>query len=117
MGETVSVIGNWFSITYIQNRGAAFGIFAEQQWLFISMAIIMLLAAIIFTMHYRHNHWLVLTTGLITGGAIGNLYDRCSYRAVIDFLSFGSFPVFNVADMAITIGGVLLVYRIWRYGT
>jgi signal peptidase II len=120
--ENVKVIGGFFYITHVQNRGAAFSLFADSpsQWkmgllvLFSVVALVIVLALL-----WRNSHSMS-TTGvglaLILGGALGNLWDRLMSGRVVDFLLFyiGDYPwpAFNVADSAIVVGAGLLVLEV-----
>lgn len=107
---TVNVIGDVFKLTYVENRGVAFGMFSGMQWLFIVLTIIML-AAIIFYMFKKRpdSKFFYVTVAMIVGGGIGNLIDRIAYNYVVDYLSLSFFPpVCNFADYCITIGVLLL---------
>ena len=110
-GSSIPIIKNIFHLTYILNRGAAFGIFKNQVYFFIITAV----AAIIFiliNLRYRRAPRFEIALSLILSGAVGNLIDRIRLGAVIDFLDFRIWPVFNIADSAITIGAILLAYSI-----
>jgi signal peptidase II len=110
-GESIPIIKNIFHLTHVINRGAAFGIFKNQIYFFIITA----LAAITFiliNLRHRKSPRFELALSLILSGAIGNLIDRLRLGAVIDFLDFRIWPVFNIADAAITIGAMLLAYSI-----
>lgn len=107
---SVPILKNIFHFTLVYNRGAAFGVFKNQTYLFIITAVV----AIVFIFFTLKNHaprtfsLYTLALTLILAGAIGNLIDRIFYGYVIDFLDFRIWPVFNVADSAITIGALLL---------
>lgn len=108
---SVSVIDNLFKLTYVENRGVAFGMFSDMRWLFIAVTSI-LLAAVIFFMFKKkpHSKMFYISVALIIGGGIGNLIDRIFYGYVIDYLSISFFPpVCNFADYCITVGTVLLL--------
>jgi len=120
--DSIPVIPGFFRITHTENRGAAFGLFAESpsEWkvaLLIVYSVVALL--IVSSLLWKNSHSLN-TTGiglaLILGGAIGNLWDRLVSGHVVDFLLFyvGSYqwPVFNFADSAIVVGAGLLVFEI-----
>lgn len=117
VGESEDIIGSFFSITYIRNTGAAFSLFKDQN---IDLLIFLPLCAVIFGAYFiikfRYPHityaWAIW---LIMGGAVGNLIDRIMYGYVVDMFDFHFWPVFNVADIAIVIGGILLVWYILRY--
>jgi signal peptidase II len=83
-----------------------------QYWFFIIMAILVVIAMIIYNVKYSPAPWLQYATGLIVGGTIGNVIDRWFFGAVRDFFSIGWWPVFNVADMAIVSGGCLVMLYI-----
>jgi signal peptidase II len=116
--ELLTVIGGFFNITYIRNRGGAFGILQHQQMLFVvlSLATIVLLAWFSRSFGTRHRVCRI-AVGLILGGALGNLADRLLVdreRCVIDWLDvhWGAYhwPAFNIADIAISVGVVVLLY-------
>lgn len=114
----IAVIPDVFELFYLENRGAAFGMFANRQWVFVMVALIMCAAAIyvyLFTPPERHYHGLRACTMLIAAGAVGNMIDRIVHHYVIDFLyvSLIDFPVFNIADCYVVIGSVLLVVLIF----
>lgn len=107
---TVNVIGDVFKLTYVENRGVAFGMFQGMQWVFVIITVVML-AAVIYLMFKRRpqNKFFYVISALIIGGGIGNLIDRVMYGYVIDYLSLSFFPpVCNFADYCITIGVFLL---------
>src|SRR2546423_5458468 len=120
--DSIQIIPGFFRIIRTENRGAAFGLFADSpsEWkvgLLILFSLVALL--IVLAMLWKNSHSLS-TTGiglaLILGGAIGNLWDRVVSGHVVDFLLFyiGQYqwPAFNVADSAIVVGAALLVYEI-----
>jgi signal peptidase II len=96
--------------TYVQNTHGAFGLFGDQPWLLIILAIAVLA---IFWFSFRDlaaQSWLVrVALGGIVGGAAGNIADRLHHRYVVDFIDFRWWPVFNVADSCISIGVCLLI--------
>jgi len=109
--------GLWrvFRIVHTTNSGAAFGIFPNQGSLFILIAVVVVLAIVLYQRRLPAGGWLVrLTLGLQLGGAVGNLLDRLHYGYVIDFIDIGFWPIFNLADISIVIGVVILAYRLWR---
>jgi signal peptidase II len=120
--DNIIVIENFFNITHILNPGGAFGFLSSQspeirKFIFLFMSS---LVALFVLWWYKKTaaHCVFLSHGLalIFGGAIGNLIDRFKYGKVLDFLDFciGSYhwPAFNIADSAITIGMVILIYHI-----
>ncbi|MDD3365514.1 MAG: signal peptidase II [Syntrophomonas sp.] len=112
IGDSRTVIDGILSLSYVHNRGAAFGIMQGQSWFFLIMATMVVAAMIIYNVKYAPQAWLQYATGLIVGGSLGNVIDRWFYGSVRDFFSIGWFPVFNVADMAIVTGGALLTLYI-----
>jgi signal peptidase II len=117
--ESLPVIPSFFSITYVRNKGAAFGLFADQTGLFRTLffpAVSVVALFFIATMFYQtlnQDRWQIAALSLILAGAIGNILDRIRIGEVIDFLDFyiGSYhwPAFNVADSAITVGVAVLM--------
>jgi len=98
------------SIVHVRNRGVAFGALADGQTLVVVVIAIALVALIgYFATHVdRPLAW--LPTGLLLGGAVGNVLDRVRDGSVTDFIKFPAWPAFNVADMAITFGVLALLY-------
>ncbi len=113
--ESIPVLPGFFHITYILNRGAAFGILENQRWLFLLMAAVLF---IVYGLFYRRipDSWLARCgTGLLLGGALGNALDRGLRGAVVDFFDFRIWPVFNVADIGIVVGVCLLLWYSWTH--
>lgn len=115
LGTSWALIDGILDIAYLHNRGAAFGIMQGQYWLFMMLATMVVMVALYYNYKYRPQRWLQYALALMVGGSLGNLIDRLLYRSVIDFISIGWFPVFNVADMAIVCGGALFVLYILKY--
>lgn len=112
--HTIPLIENVFHLTYIENRGAAFSMFAkfDSRWIFVALASVITLA-ICYTlskklMQTALGSWSLV---LIAAGAVGNAIDRVARGFVVDMFDFRliHFPVFNVADIFICVGGVLFV--------
>jgi signal peptidase II len=126
LGESISVIEGFFSLTYVRNPGAAFGILGRWDSAFrIPFFIIVpLLALLVIVLIFRkvedRDLWLSLALSLVIGGAVGNLIDRAAYNYVVDFLDFHwgvmgpHFPAFNIADIAICVGVGLLMIDIFK---
>jgi signal peptidase II len=117
--QTVPIIGNIFSLTLTHNTGGAWGFLPSGNLLFVAFASIAVIA-LLFAYH-RLSHVPLLVgaaLALALGGALGNLLDRLRYSYVVDFFYFhvGSFhwPIFNIADSAITFGIALLLFHFFR---
>jgi signal peptidase II len=109
---------SWLSpyarIVYWNNSGAAFGSFQNGNSVFTLLAIAVIGAILYYFPKVDAKDWtLRLAMALQLGGATGNLIDRLRMSKVTDFISVGSFPVFNVADSAISIGVVVLLLGVW----
>lgn len=112
--QTIPLIPNFFSITYVNNEGAAWGIFENSTFFLIFVSII----AIWWLQKYIYqevswNYIKILSLGFVLSGIVGNLIDRLLYRAVTDYLDFNifgyNFPVFNFADIAIVVGISIII--------
>ena len=108
LNQPISVIKGIFSLTLVHNRGAAFGILKNQVPLFIITSIVAVLLIYSELKSNRHRQAYSIALSLILAGALGNLIDRVFLGYVIDFLDFHFWPVFNVADSAITVGALML---------
>jgi len=118
MGQKdITIIKDFFDFSYLENRGAAFGIFQGKAYLLAAVTLVILFF-LFFNYLKTKNKTKIFTwsTGLIISGAVGNLIDRLSLGYVVDFVSLHFrnsyyFPSFNVADMCITFGtGLLILY-------
>jgi signal peptidase II len=112
--QSIPVINGIFHLTLVHNRGAAFGVLKNQLYLFILTSIG---AIILIAVHLRQRRGMKfdlysLALALILAGALGNLIDRLCFGYVIDFLDLRIWPVFNVADSAITIGAAILGFKL-----
>lgn len=123
--DPVPVVGDVFRLTYIYNPGAAFGLHlgAYSRFIFLTLTI---LAVVVLFLWYRATPWhdrlRLVAIAAVSGGALGNMIDRLrSARGVVDFLDIGvgtvRWPVFNVADIAVTVGAVLLALSLWTEET
>ena len=108
LNQSVPIIKGVFHLTLVHNRGAAFGILKNQAFLFIFASVFAIILLIFSLKNNRHKKLFSVALSLILAGALGNLIDRVFFGHVIDFLDFRVWPVFNVADSAITIGAILL---------
>ncbi len=113
LGESISPIkalDGFFKIVHWHNTGAAFGLFQNANLVLLITSIVIVIAVLFYYQGVKKNAWLAkVSLSLIVAGALGNIVDRIKFNYVIDFLSFGKFPVFNVADSAVTVGVFLMV--------
>jgi signal peptidase II len=122
--DSFTVIDGLFNITYIRNTGAAFGFLANASPLVRSFFLIgVTIAVILLIIYYIWNikaeeKFFTFPLSLILGGAVGNLIDRVRFGDVIDFLDFYivsyHWPAFNVADSAISIGAIILLFEVFK---
>lgn len=94
----------------VRNEGVAFGIDAGGKTLVIALIALALIALVLYFARHSAKALIWLPTGLLVGGALGNIVDRVRDGAVTDFLKIPAWPAFNVADIAITVGVVALVF-------
>lgn len=117
VGETAFSVLNIFDITYLQNRGAAFSILSGRLSLLSLISVVFCVGAVIYWIRKKPEHPLLKTAlVMMFSGALGNGIDRIFRGFVVDYISasFVSFPVFNLADICITVGAAFLaVYFIW----
>ncbi len=116
--ESYPVIDGFFHFTYIENRGAAFGILQDKTWFFVLITLLVIGYMIYFTQKNKKNidKKLIFVLSLITAGAIGNLIDRIWLGFVVDMFDFRGIWqfVFNFADVCVVVGGILLIILIFR---
>lgn len=114
-GQMQEAIPGLFSFRYVENRGAAFGIFPDARLLFLAITLMVIALSIyIVVKSSRHGILQILSFGCLLGGAMGNAYDRLIFHYVTDFIAtdFIDFPVFNVADIFVCLGSFLLMLYI-----
>ena len=121
-GRRIDLFGGLLPLTLAFNRGAAFGIRIgeDSRWFFVPITVLALVLLGMLLVQSRKDDLLrVVSLSLVVAGAVGNLYDRVRWsRGVVDFLGpvnlgFANFPIFNVADIAITCGAGLLALSFW----
>jgi signal peptidase II len=108
-GTEVSAIDHVVSITNVRNSGAAFGFAPAGAGLFLVASVAVAIGLLIYVARNPGSTWNDAALGLILGGTVGNGYDRIVYGTVTDFINVHVWPVFNVADSAISIGVVALL--------
>jgi signal peptidase II len=99
---------------HIQNRGASFGMFQDGNTFFIVLTLLIVGGILFFVSKMEDdNRWMWAAGGLYLGGAVGNLIDRLLFGAVTDFVSIGTFYIFNIADASINVSVVMLLILFW----
>jgi len=120
--EPHAVLGEAVRFTLVYNPGAAFGLNlgSQSRWIFTALTVIALVILWrLYRFTLRGDYTRVLALGLVCGGALGNLIDRLrSDLGVVDFLDVGMgtmrWPTFNVADMAVSVGAIMLAWVLWQ---
>nr|WP_312576008.1 signal peptidase II [Sedimentibacter sp.] len=114
-GSSIKIIDDFLRFSYVENRGAAFGILQNQIWFFVIITLVMIIVLGYMFFKYKNiTNLSKLSLVLIAGGAIGNFIDRIIRGYVVDFIdvkfgNFYDFPVFNIADSFVVCGTVLLI--------
>jgi signal peptidase II len=115
LNESLILIKNAFYFTLVHNTGIAFGLFKDCGFVFIIIPLVLTGLLIYNVYYYRNSEKLsriyIVAFSLILGGAISNLIDRIYFGYVIDFIDFRIWPVFNIADSAITIGAAIILLK------
>lgn len=115
VNEKINIINNFFNFTYVKNFGGAFSSFSGARWLFLTIALLMIVF-ILFMIRdeIKLNVYKVIMYSFLIGGIVGNFIDRAFYGYVIDFIrfDFGNyiFPIFNLSDIAIVFGSILILF-------
>lgn len=113
-GESIPIAAPFFHITFVLNPGAAFGIFRDQQWLFLATAIVFSVAFLVFYERLRRSGSLIhYGSVVLAAGAVSNLIDRIRLGHVVDFFDFRVWPVFNIADIAIVLGTATVLWALF----
>jgi signal peptidase II len=110
--HSIPVIKNVLHLTYVQNRGAAFGLFYGKQWFLISVGIVLIATICYYYFSSARSAWMKLALGVLVGGSLGNMFDRIARHYVVDFIDFRVFPVFNLADTMINVGVFLIILNL-----
>lgn len=112
--HSITIINNFFSLTYTNNTGAAFSILTGKRIFLIIISLLVIFLILFYIKRNKLNKISTLAFSLVLGGSLGNLIDRLLKGYVVDFLSFKffnyNFPIFNLADSFITIGVILLLF-------
>ncbi len=116
-GPSVPFISWLLRFSYVENTGAAWGMFGEpdQRWIFMTLSSVAIAAVVLYMFIGKpKSRWLTVALSFVVGGGIGNMIDRVLYGYVVDFLEFTfmKFPVFNVADSFVCVGAAMLLIYI-----
>jgi len=115
LNQSIPIIKNILHFTYITNTGSAFGLFKGFNLIFVLFSIIVILVIFYFLKKIKNDERLLqFSVGLLLGGTTGNLIDRIFYGAVIDFIDFRIWHVFNIADSTVTISVISLIILLWN---
>lgn len=113
IGESINIINNFFSITYVRNSGAAFSILESNTILLIIISVLVLIFIFKYISKDNLSNLEYVLYGVLSGGICGNLFDRVVYKSVIDYLDFNifgyNFPIFNFADILIVVSMFLII--------
>ncbi len=121
-GRRIELLDGWIPLTLTFNRGAAFGLTIgdDPRWIFVPVTVLaLILLGVLLIQAHRSDLLRQISVSLVAAGALGNLYDRVRWDlGVVDFigpldLGFWDFPIFNVADIAITVGALALALSFW----
>ena len=115
--DKVTLIPGVLDLTYVENRGMAFGLLADHRWVFMVFSVLGIGLLAFYLIRYVKSTWGRIGLSLIIGGGIGNMIDRVAYGFVVDFIDFCAFDfwvwVFNVADAAVCVGaGIFIIEMI-----
>lgn len=107
----LELVGSWLALEYVENRGAAFGLLPGlAPFLGVGSFLIVIALLVQYLRQPIPALWHTVALGAIVGGAVGNLLDRLRFGYVVDFIAVGPWPNFNIADSAITLGVIGLVW-------
>lgn len=111
----VELLGSWFAFEYLENRGAAFGMFQQGTMTLAIVSVVIIVIGLIALVRFAAGELLLAVfIAVILGGAIGNAIDRFVRGYVVDFIAVGRFWKFNLADSAVTIGVLATFVLLWR---
>jgi signal peptidase II len=116
LNQVVSAIPGLVSFTHLRNYGAAWSILVGQQWFFTIVTLIALIVMGYFLWKLRQQKLYVLGLVIMFAGTLGNFIDRIRLGYVVDMvqLDFINFPIFNLADMCLTFGVIILIIAVWK---
>lgn len=115
--DTLPILENILHLTYLENRGAAFGMLANHRWIFMILSTVSILLLLWWLLKEKpKSKWITVAGAMIVGGGIGNMIDRVAYGYVVDFIDVRAidFYVFNAADSFVCVGcGMILVWTLY----
>ena len=111
-----TIIPNVLEFSHVENPGAAFGMMRGWNWVFVGAALVGIVLIGVYYYRLRELLWPRIALGCLLGGLLGNLIDRIGRQAVIDFIHFRYWWVFNVADIAVFVGACLFAVCLLRQG-
>ncbi|MFH1361595.1 MAG: signal peptidase II [bacterium] len=115
LGQSIPLVGNVLNLTYVRNTGAAFSLFIGFSPYLIVVGLIVVLAVIYF--HHKlppKSWWVQVGLSFVLGGSLGNLIDRIFRSYVIDYIDITVWPVFNLADIMINIGVIMIAIKLFQ---
>ena len=108
---TLGIWPPYLSLTHVQNPGGAFGILAGRGPMIVLLSLLVIFAIVLFSRRITSAGY-TWDAGLILGGTVGNLIDRLRLGRVVDFIDFSFWPAFNIADIALTAGVLLMLWHV-----
>ena len=118
LGKSITIFDKFLYITKVYNDGISFSMLTGKRWLIVFFSILILIFLYFYMKKFKENKRNIIAFSLIFGGLLGNLIDRIIHGYVIDFIDFYIFnynyPVFNLADVALVIGFILIIYAIFK---
>lgn len=112
--ESIPILKNFLHITYVKNTGILFGLLKGYNFIFILISIIAIVFIFLFFYFFRSGFYTQVSLVLISAGALSNLIDRLTRGHIVDFIDLRVWPVFNIADICITIGAIILTIEIFK---
>ncbi len=114
LSQSIPIINNILNLTYVRNTGAAFSLFVGFSSYLVIIGLVVAAAVVYF--HYKgpqSNYYLQIGLAFVLGGSLGNMIDRIIHGYVIDYIDIMIWPVFNLADIMINIGVILIAYKLF----
>lgn len=112
--KSIFIIKDIFYLTFVKNFGVGFGLLQGQHLMILLVSLFVLVAFVYYYKDIPGLMYVEIAAGMILGGTLGNLTDRLTLGYVVDFIDFRIWPVFNIADTALVVGVVLLIYYNWK---